>query len=223
MFTGLIQGVGKIQAQGKGVVVEIPSSFCSIALGDSISVEGVCLTVADLRDKAFKAVISEETLKRTVLGYRAAEQGFVNLEPALRLSDRLGGHLVSGHVDGLGKVISIERLKNSWNFGISWENNSFSKYTCAKASIALNGVSLTVSKTHKEENLFFIAVVPHTWENTSLKYLKKGDLINLEADLMAKYAESILMKNHQNTKISNDPNKMKSDLSIEWLIKNGFS
>ena len=222
MFTGLIQAVGKIQRQGQGVLVEVPPSFCSIAVGDSISVEGVCLTVSALRNRAFLADISEETLKRTVLGDKSVEKAFVNLEPALRLSDRLGGHLVSGHVDGLGEICSIKKLPNSWNLGISWENNLFVKYTCEKASVAANGVSLTVANSGQEENLFFIAVIPHTWQNTSLEYLEVGQSVNLEADLMAKYVESLLMKSYDSANSSNEVNILPQNLSKDWLISNGF-
>ncbi len=218
MFTGLIQGVGTIHLHGEGVLVEPPTSFFPLELGESISVDGVCLTVSAIRNNAFLADISEETLSRTSLGAKAYEKGFVNLEPALRLSDRLGGHLVSGHVDGLGKVHSIETLNKSWNLKISWEDIAFAKYTCEKASIALNGISLTISESTQEGDIFSIAVIPHTWLNTSLRYLKIGERINLEADLMAKYAENLLRK------MVNEPKKKKAqDLSLDWLAHNGFS
>ena len=110
MFTGLIQAVGTINLHGNGVLVDPPTSFFPLDLGESISVDGVCLTVSGLRDKAFLADISEETLKKTALAEKANQQGIVNLEKALRLSDRLGGHLVSGHVDGLGKLVNIKSL-----------------------------------------------------------------------------------------------------------------
>ncbi|WP_269622473.1 riboflavin synthase [Prochlorococcus marinus] len=220
MFTGLVQAVGKIQRHAQGVLIEVPNSFPDLNLGDSIAVDGVCLTVCALRNTAFLANISEETLKKTVLGYKADERGIVNLELALRLCDRLGGHLVSGHVDGLGKVISIQALSNSWHLKIKWEDFTFSKYTCDKASISLNGISLTVAESKFDQGTFSIAVIPHTWENTSLKYLKEGELINLEADLMAKYAESLLgerlIDKKKNSQVEN------SNLSEDWLINNGF-
>ncbi len=220
MFTGLIQSVGKIHLQGKGVLVEVPSSFSSLILGESISVNGVCLTVSSLRSEGFLADVSEETLKRTALGEKAASQAFVNLEKALRLSDRLGGHLVSGHVDGLGQVISIKALPQSWLLQIKWKDPFFKKYTCKKASIAINGVSLTVSDIEGEGHIFSTAVIPHTWINTSLQYLKSGELVHLEADLMAKYAESLLRDTSDELAI--DSNENNSEISQDWLADNGF-
>ncbi len=221
MFTGLIQSVGTIHLHGKGVLIESHSSFLPLVLGESISVDGVCLTVSGLRDNSFFADISEETLKRTTLGEKSKKQGFVNLEKALRLSDRLGGHLVSGHVDGVGKVVNLKSLSNSWDLEIAWEESIFSKYICDKASIAINGVSLTVSEKKQKGDVFKIAVIPHTWSNTSLQYLKEGEIVNLEADLMAKYAESLLKYDFVGFKQREAP-KESSDLSDDWLIKNGY-
>jgi len=222
MFTGLIQAVGTIHLQGKGVLVEPPTSFFPLVLGESISVNGVCLTVSELRQKVFLADISEETLKKTSLGEKANEQGFVNLEKALRLSDRLGGHLVSGHVDGLGKVVSINSLSNSWNLKIAWEERAFSKYICNKASIAINGVSLTVSDKKQTNDAFSIAVIPHTWLNTSLKHLREGEIVNLEVDLMAKYAESLLADKFAPSHFKETIHMNSSEVSKDWLRKNGY-
>ncbi len=223
MFTGLVQAVGKIHSQGKSVLVEVPASLLPLELGDSISVDGVCLTVAALRDNAFLADVSEETLSKTTLAAKAEEKSFVNLEPALRLSDRLGGHLVSGHIDGLGKVVSVQPLSHSWHLEVCWEDNSFFKYTCPKASIALNGVSLTVAQSEIKESIFSIAIIPHTWEYTSLQNLKKGELINLEADLMAKYAESLLNESTNTFEAPMNLEQKKSHISHDWLIQNGFA
>jgi len=219
MFTGLIQSIGKVHLHGKGMFVECEDLISSITLGDSISVDGVCLTVAALRNNGFIADVSEETLERSTLSRKARDISFVNLEPALRLSDRLGGHLVSGHVDGLGKVVSIEKLKNSWDLEIAWEQNQFAKYICDKASISVNGISLTVANSKKEGVVFSIAVIPHTWESTSLKYLSLGELVNLEADLMAKYAEQLLIKTTAHDPLENNSSK---DLSKEWLANHGW-
>ena len=220
MFTGLIQAVGKIHLRGKGLLVEGCNAFSPLKLGDSIAVDGVCLTAADLVLNGFVADVSEETIARTTLGDKAAHGQFVNLEPALRLSERLGGHLVSGHVDGLGKIMSIEDLKNSWNIGIKCQSREFDRYICDKASIALNGISLTVAKWDNQTSVFSIAVIPHTWESSTLKYLKIGDLVNLEADLMAKYAEKLLANNSRYNKnaLSNHSN----DISEEWLKVQGW-
>ncbi len=144
MFTGLIQSIGTINRQAEYLAVEGCEPFSPLELGDSVSVDGVCLTVADFCKGGFLANLSEETLRRTTLGMKADKGGFVNLEPALRLSDRLGGHLVSGHVDDLGEIISIERMSNSWHLEFCWKNAEFGKYVCEKGSIAINGISLTV-------------------------------------------------------------------------------
>jgi riboflavin synthase len=218
MFTGLIQSIGTIKKNNYGVVVNGCSSFSPIKLGDSISVDGVCLTVSELMNDSFTANISEETLKRTNLAEKAQKNGFVNLEPALRLSDRLGGHIVSGHIDGLGKVISIENLKNSWNLRVSWNDLNFCKYMCDKASISLNGISLTISETYVDGCEFSLAVIPHTWSNTCLQFLTIGEKVNLEVDLMAKYAEKLLKVNN-NDSVS----KQSTIISSQWLNEQGWN
>ena len=131
MFTGLIQSIGTIKKNNLGVVVDGCKPFSPLKLGESVSVDGVCLTVSELMKDSFFANISEETLKRTNLAEKAQRNGYVNLEPALRLSDRLGGHIVSGHIDGLGEVMSIDNLKNSWNLKVSWDDLNFCRYMCA--------------------------------------------------------------------------------------------
>ena len=219
MFTGLIQSIGQIRTKNNCVQIDGCKPFSPLTLGDSISVDGVCLTVADLSFNGFLANVSEETLTRTNLGKKAENGGLVNLEPALRLSDRLGGHLVSGHVDGLGEIISLERLPNSWSLKVRWQNIYFGKYVCDKASIALNGISLTVSSAIEEGSSFLIAVIPHTWENTSLQYLNKGELVNLEADLMAKYAEKLIKNIDQPVSKYRETTK---NISRTWLEEQGW-
>ena len=217
MFTGLIQSIGTIKKNNIGVVVDGCKPFSPIKLGDSVSVDGVCLTVSELINDSFLANISEETLRRTNLADKARKNGYVNLEPALRLSDRLGGHIVSGHIDGMGEVISIEDLNNSWNLKVSWDDLTFARYMCDKASISLNGISLTISEIHDDGRLFSVAVIPHTWSNTCLQFLTNGERVNLEVDLMAKYAEKLLKAN------KNDSSTQKSPLiSTEWLNEQGW-
>ena len=217
MFTGLIQSIGTIKKIHTGVVVDGCNSFSPIKLGDSVSVDGVCLTVSEIINDSFLANISEETLKRTNLSDKAQKNGHVNLEPALRLSDRLGGHIVSGHIDGIGEVISIKDLKNSWNMKVSWDNLNFCRYMCDKASISLNGISLTIAKTYDEGRQFSVAVIPHTWSNTCLQFLTIGEKVNLEVDLMAKYAEKLLKVNKNNS-----ITKQKQEISTKWLNEQGW-
>jgi len=217
MFTGLIQAIGTIKKNNFGVVVDGCQSFSPLKLGDSISVDGVCLTVSELKNDSFTADISEETLKRTNLAEKALQNGYVNLEPALRLSDRLGGHIVSGHIDGLGEVISIENLKNSWSLRVSWDDLTFCRYMCDKASISLNGISLTIAEIYFDGCEFSIAVIPHTWSNTCLQFLKIGEKVNLEVDLMAKYAEKLLKVNN------NSVPKQNQVINAQWLNEQGWN
>ena len=217
MFTGLIQSIGTIKKNHTGVVVDGCKPFSPIKLGDSVCVDGVCLTVSEIINDSFLANISEETLKRTNLADKAQKNGHVNLEPALRLSDRLGGHIVSGHIDGIGEVISIKDLKNSWNLKVSWDNLNFCRYMCDKASISLNGISLTIAKTYDEGRQFSVAVIPHTWSNTCLQFLTIGEKVNLEVDLMAKYAEKLLKVN-KNDSIT----KQRPEISAQWLNEQGW-
>ena len=220
MFTGLIQSIGTIKKNNMGVVVDGCKPFSPVKLGDSVSVDGVCLTVSELMKDSFLANISEETLKRTTLAEKAQKNGYVNLEPALRVSDRLGGHIVSGHIDGMGEVVLIEDLKNSWNLRVSWDDLNFSKYMCDKASISLNGISLTIAEIYDEGNQFSIAVIPHTWSNTCLQFLTVGEKVNLEVDLMAKYAEKLLkMYKNNNDSIS----QQNSAINSKWLSEQGWN
>tara|TARA_Y100001968_G_scaffold314963_2_gene341011 strand:- start:8517 stop:9173 length:657 start_codon:yes stop_codon:yes gene_type:complete len=218
MFTGLIQAVGKVSLQVNSLKIEYPNLFGSINIGDSVAVDGVCLTVVhiDVEGHNFLADISEETLRRTTLGYKATMNGFVNLELALQLKDRLGGHLVTGHVDGFGKIISIKNLNNSWNVEVSWEDPEYGRYICEKGSICIDGISLTVAQFSDNGRRFSIAVIPHTWMATSLHHLSEGTLVNLEADIMAKYAERILSKS--NIEVSSTPELNKSWLSAQGWI-----
>jgi len=219
MFTGLIHAIGTIKKNNLGLVVDGCKPFSPMKLGDSVSVDGVCLTVSELINDSFLANISEETLKRTNLAEKAQKNGHVNLEPALRLSDRLGGHIVSGHIDGMGKVVLIEDLKNSWNLKVSWDDFNFCRYMCDKASISLNGISLTIAETYDAGRQFSIAVVPHTWSNTCLKFLTVGEKVNLEVDIMAKYAEKLLnMEKNNNDSVT----KQSPVINSQWLNEQGW-
>jgi len=218
MFTGLIQSIGTIKKNNLGVSVDGCKPFSPLELGDSVSVDGVCLTVSELMNDSFFANISEETLKRTNLLEKAQKNCFVNLEPALRLSDRLGGHIVSGHIDGMGEVVSIENLKNSWNLKVSWDDFNFCRFMCEKASISLNGISLTIAEIFNDGCEFSIAVIPHTWVNTSLQFLQTGEKVNLEVDLMAKYAEKLLKVN-----TNNNVSESHKVINSKWLNEQGWT
>ena len=217
MFTGIVQSTGKLKKLNSLLEIEVIDNFFEIAIGDSIAVDGICLTVKEIFQKKFTVDVSEETYRKTTLGLNSNVNQIVNLEPALRISDRLGGHIVSGHVDGIGTVESIEKLEKSWLLSIKWKDKNFSKYIVNKGSICLNGISLTIAKYKNQGEIFTIAIIPHTWNNTNLKNLSIGDSVNLEADALIKYVEKLLLFK-KNTKGDNSTN----EISSIWLKENGW-
>ena len=218
MFTGIVQAIGKLKKGNPLLIIEILDQSFDMQIGDSIAVDGICLTVKEISNNQFKVDVSEETLKKTTLGEKSNINQIVNLEPALRISDRLGGHIVSGHIDGLGKVENIEKLEKSWLLSIKWQNKNFSKYIVDKGSICVNGISLTIAKSENEGEIFTIAIIPHTWENTNLKNLAIGDSVNLEGDALIKYVEKLL-KFNKNIDSENFP----QEISSNWLKENGWN
>ena len=218
MFTGIVQAIGKLKKGNPLLIIEMLEQPFDMQIGDSIAVDGICLTVKEISNNQFKVDVSEETLKKTTLGEKSNINQIVNLEPALRISDRLGGHIVSGHIDGLGKVENIEKLEKSWLLSIKWQNKNFSKYIVDKGSICVNGISLTIAKSENEGEIFTIAIIPHTWENTNLKNLAIGDSVNLEGDALIKYVEKLL-KFNKNIDLENFP----QEISSNWLKENGWN
>lgn len=196
MFTGIVEEIGKIKSfNGEKLVVECKKVLENTQLGDSIAIDGCCQTVVDLTSNTFSTDVSPETL-RIIKGLKAGE--LVNLERALTPQSRMGGHIVQGHVDGVAKYLGDMR------FEVSPE---LDKYIVYKGSITVNGVSLTVSKS--EKNIFSVAIIPHTLENTNLKTLKTGDFVNIETDIVGRYVEKFL-----STKDNN--------LTEDFLKENGF-
>jgi riboflavin synthase len=218
MFTGLVQALGRLRRHPGGVVVEGVAGLGPLALGDSVAVDGVCLTVSELHPDSFRADVSEETLSRSTLGAKAAAGAAVNLEPALRLADRLGGHLVSGHVDGAGEVTGIERQQGSWRLSLRWRDPSYGRYVCEKASVAVDGISLTVAGCSTSGASFWIAVIPHTWDATTLRERRVGDVVNLEADLLAKYTERLI-----SVSVASAHPGETSPVDDAWLAEHGWS
>ncbi len=194
MFTGLIEGVGHVavlEPRGGDMRLRIAAGtlpFDNIALGESIAVSGVCLTVIESDASSFAADASNETLALTTLGTMAVGHA-VNLERAMRPTDRLGGHLVSGHVDGVGRVLSIhdDARSQRWRFAAP---ASLSKYIATKGSICVDGVSLTVNAV--DDAGFEVALIPHTVSHTAFSSTHIGDAVNLEVDLVARYVERLL-------------------------------
>ena len=200
MFTGIITAVGKIKSatplgDGLQLEIEVPVNYLDdVALGDSIAIQGACMTATKIEGNTFSLDISRESLNKTV-GLDAV--GPVNLEKAMRLNDRLGGHLVSGHVDGMGKVAHFAAVAQdaygSWLLRIE-APQELAAFLAYKGSIVVNGVSLTVNKTEDLANVCVvdINIIPHTLQNTTLGNLKQGDPVNLEVDLIARYVARIM-------------------------------
>ena len=210
MFTGIITGVGRIAAlhalgssldHGKRLTVEAPAGFLDdVGLGDSIALNGACMTVTslDLPQRRFTIDISVESLSKTT-GLDRVDQR-INLEKALRAHDRLGGHIVSGHVDGLGSVTHFERVGESWELRVM-APPELGKYLAYKGSITVNGVSLTVNRVADSAAgcEFSINLIPHTVDNTSLGQLVAGSQVNLEIDTVARYVERMLSAGQSDT------------------------
>ncbi len=193
MFTGIISEVGSVATvspMGGGVRISIqaPRSAAELHVGDSVSVSGACQTVVERADKLFTVEAVEETLKKTTLG-RLRSGSRVNLELPVRLSDRLGGHLVQGHVDGVGEVRTVTKQATSWLVEVEFPP-AFSRYVVPVGSIAVDGISLTVAAT--EGNRLTVSLIPHTLANTTLSAITRGDRVNLEFDLIGKYVEKLL-------------------------------
>ena len=196
MFTGIIQSVGRVlrlEQRGGDVRLHVDTAGLDLAdvqLGDSIAVSGVCLTAIALEARSFGADVSNETLSLTSLGRLKAGDP-VNLEKALRLSDRLGGHMVSGHVDGLGKVVSIapDGRSQRWTFEVP---AAISRYIAAKGSVCIDGTSLTVNEVAGHR--FGVNLIPHTVEHTAFHARRAGDAVNIEVDVVARYIERLLSR-----------------------------
>ena len=191
MFAGIIEATGEISEvkpgdKGLRLTIGTALDLSDIQVGDSIAVDGICLTVIARSVNSFSADVSRETLNCTV-GFVVRSK--VNLEKALRVSDRINGHLVSGHVDGVGQVVKFERAGESYLLSIKTPRG-LAKYIARKGSVAVNGVSLTVNEA--EGSAFSVNLIPHTLEVTTMKYLKRGARVNLEVDMMARYAERLL-------------------------------
>ena len=193
MFTGLIEAQGRILSTetvggDRRMVFEAPGYLTGVNLGDSISVNGICLTAAALDGDRFTADLSAETLSLTTAGFWKPGRG-VNLERALSLQKPLGGHLVSGHVDGIGRLLQKHEDARSWRM-IFEAPVDLSRYIAGKGSICIDGVSLTVNEV--EGQRFGVNIIPHTLEHTTLGTLASGDPVNLEVDLIARYLERLL-------------------------------
>ncbi|OIP89706.1 MAG: riboflavin synthase subunit alpha [Syntrophobacteraceae bacterium CG2_30_61_12] len=218
MFTGLIEGTGRlVRIDGRGpdakLVITAEYAIEHLVLGESIAVDGACLTVASFDQRGFTVDVSAETLRRTTLGGKTPGARF-NLERALRLGDRLGGHLVAGHVDGVGTL--IERFPEGRSWRLSFRvAPTLTRYLIEKGSVAVNGISLTVNGCEAES--FHVNIIPHTGGATTIGDWKIGDRVNLETDLIGKYVEKLL-GGYVKTPIGESESKIDAD----FLRKHGF-
>src|SRR5438876_91182 len=220
MFTGIIEHTGTIEAlsleAGHGrVTIHAPSLAPSLAVSNSIAVNGCCLTVVDLHNGRFSADLSSETICKTSFGAEGGELkkgARVNLEQPLTAGKELGGHFVLGHVDTIGHVIHLTAEGENWWFGVEVPQE-FARYVVPKGSITIDGVSLTVARWLN--NIAEVAVIPYTYEHTNIRSRKLGDAVNLEGDVLGKYVESYL----QQRNFAAPPN---SQLTVARLIEEGF-
>ncbi len=213
MFTGIVEEVGRItrieqRGENRRITIAAEHTPKELGTGHSVSVSGVCLTALDIKPGSFCADLAPETWERTSFS-RIHEGALVNLELPMKSDGRFGGHIVQGHVDGVGKLIAFDRIADSENWWLHIElPDEVEKYTVFKGSLSIEGVSLTVAKL--EKNRCTIAIIPHTVEMTNLHSLKAGDPVNLEADLIAKYVEKMMKGDSR------------SSLTIEDLVEQGF-
>jgi riboflavin synthase len=193
MFTGLIEEKGLVKSiveksGGKRITIECKEILSDIKIDDSININGICQTVVKTGHNYFEVYAVEETLKKTTVRYWKKGQ-VVNLERALKISDRLGGHLVLGHVDTVGEIIQITELGSSVKYEVLFPKK-FSKYIIEHGSIAINGISLTIAESHS--TILVVSIIPHTLSKTNMIELRKKDKVNLEFDILGKYVEKLL-------------------------------
>ena len=213
MFTGIVEEIGRVtrieqRGENRRITVTAEHAPKELKTGDSVAVSGVCLTALDIEAGSFSADLAPETWTRTSFS-RIEEGALVNLELPMKADGRFGGHIMQGHVDGVGKLVALERIADSENWWLRIElPDDVEKYTVYKGSISVEGISLTVAQL--ENNRCTIAIIPHTVEMTNLHSLKPDDPVNLEADLIAKYVEKIMQRDASRA------------LSIEELVEQGF-
>ncbi len=218
MFTGLIQDLGSIDFLGNYRFIITPKGSTNIisdlAIGDSIAVDGVCLTVEEFVPHSFTVTASPETLARSTLGNNRKTSSYVNLETSLKIGSKIGGHFVTGHVDGMGCLAESIATATAWEMTFkSIENRKkwlISRYVVSKGSIAINGVSLTIARCDAKGDWFTVVVIPHTYLSTNLQYLQINQSVNLEGDILSKYVEKFLQKDTE-------------EITLDFLRENGYS
>ncbi len=213
MFTGIVEGKGRVirienRGVGRRLTVEFPPHLTEVQLGDSININGACLTVLEKRDLEVTFDLSEETVKRSLLG-ELKEGDSVNLERALKLGDRLGGHFVTGHIDGIGLITERRKERAFVQLKVKVPNPLL-KYMVPKGSVAIDGISLTINECRGDE--ISLMLIPYTLEKTTLMSKRAGDSVNLEADLLGKYVERLI----------DSPLRKEEKLNRSFLREHGF-
>jgi riboflavin synthase len=229
MFTGLVQSLGNIRLLTDDRL-EVSCRFADtdliltdLTIGDSVAVDGACLTVEEILAQGFIVTVSPETLDRTTIGQRDRRSTCVNLETSLRVGGKIGGHFVTGHIDGIGRLVSSKATATSWELrfaapqSLTAEWSSYvSRYLVSKGSIAVNGVSLTIADCDPGGNWFTVAVIPHTYTSTNLAQLQLDGWVNLEADILGKYVEKLMMFPQGSTARSREI------ITPDFLAANGY-
>ncbi|MGQ9705670.1 MAG: riboflavin synthase [bacterium] len=215
MFTGIIERIGKVvkidgsREDGFYMTIEPLKPMDDLKIGDSISVSGACLTITELKGEKISIYLSRETLTKTRFG-DINLGNIVNLENSLSLKDKISGHIVLGHIDGVGVIRAMRQVGRSIEMMVGIDSNLI-KYISIKGSIAVEGISLTITEVN--ERSFKIVLIPYTIENTNLKYMNVGDMVNIEVDIVARYIEKL---------IRGDDGKQESKITEDFLLRHGF-
>ncbi len=217
MFTGLIQQISKVKEihpnkEGKTFTIEFKGAENLIKIDDSVAVNGVCQTAVNVTGDLVTFQAVHTTLEKTTLG-SLKPNDFINTELALRASDRLGGHMVQGHVNGTGKISEIRNMGENYLVTVSYPE-TLGRYFVAEGSVAIDGISLTIAEHQMDKCTFTLSIIPHTWDNTILQHRQVGDQVNIEVDILAKYVENML--NYANKQ------KPESKITMNWLSDQGF-
>ncbi len=226
MFTGIVESVGKvagIERQGESVRLTVAAGSVAedAGLGDSISINGVCLTVVEARPPQLVFDAVYETMRKTSLGDLQVGDG-VNLERALAANGRFGGHIVQGHVDGTGRIASMRPIGNSWFVYID-ASPELMRYIVTKGSVAVDGISLTVAEA--EDRTFALSIIPHTWDNTTLHEKRAGDTVNIETDIVGKYVEKMIGANSGGSdggRYGEQRERDRGGVSMDLLARSGY-
>ncbi len=229
MFTGLVQSLGSAELIGSDQLkVQCPDLLEGIEIGDSIAVDGLCLTVAEILEDGFIADLSPETVQRSTLQSWLGRSHQVNVERSLRVGDKIGGHFVSGHIDGIGELQDRQQTGAAWELSFTVPA-SIARYIVHKGSIAINGISLTVADLQAGGRWFQVAVIPHTYTTTNLMVLQPGDPVNIEADLLGKYVETFLQRGSMGVESrlgsgswGSEGEASPDSISLEFLIEHGY-